>query len=263
LESLHDAIANVDIETLSDAEKTALTAKLRPVTMQMVGERLAAEFSIPSGFKYGLSKNPQYSHVPDGHYFLLGDNSGHSGDGRAFGWVPHKNLYGRAFAVVWPFDHMKDLTGFSSTWWGRLLLYGLPLAFIVHEVMRAFFLLSWRVGRDNANPELRPGERVHVNRLTYGFRIPFTRGHTVGGRDPQPGEMAAFLQKDDGERQVHLRFGRVETVTETELRMRVSETESSAVVRSDVIGRAISVWWPLSRRRSLIEPARLQPAERA
>lgn len=37
--------------------------------------------------------------VPEGHYFVLGDNRDHSADSRAWGFVPHENLRGRALFV--------------------------------------------------------------------------------------------------------------------------------------------------------------------
>jgi signal peptidase I len=35
-------------------------------------------------------------------YLALGDNGPSSSDGRAWGYVPEKNLMGQAFAVFWP-----------------------------------------------------------------------------------------------------------------------------------------------------------------
>lgn len=42
--------------------------------------------------------------VPEGEYFMLGDNSGYSLDGRFWKSVPRRNLVGRALWVWWPFS---------------------------------------------------------------------------------------------------------------------------------------------------------------
>ena len=83
---------------------------------------------------YGSQRGDEYQVVPEGHYLMLGDNSLNSVDGRMFGWVPRENLYGRASAVFWPISHRRDFTGFSHTWWGKLLIYGIPLLIVVFEV---------------------------------------------------------------------------------------------------------------------------------
>lgn len=42
--------------------------------------------------------------VPEGHYFMMGDNRDHSSDSRSWGFVPDENLKGRAFGIWMNWD---------------------------------------------------------------------------------------------------------------------------------------------------------------
>lgn len=45
--------------------------------------------------------------VPPDSYYVLGDNSGSSRDSRYWGFVPKKNLQGKAFFIYWPLNRIK------------------------------------------------------------------------------------------------------------------------------------------------------------
>lgn len=55
---------------------------------------------------HGRTDNPGYLSypvmVPNGHYFVAGDNRGQSRDSRNWGFLPASDVIGKVWAVVWP-----------------------------------------------------------------------------------------------------------------------------------------------------------------
>ncbi len=47
--------------------------------------------------------------IPEGHYFMMGDNRGASLDSRAWGPVPEDWIIGKAFLAYWPLDRLGGL----------------------------------------------------------------------------------------------------------------------------------------------------------
>ena len=73
------------------------------------GEKLEGErfdqyyYSNSERFQYGIEPTL----VPEGHYFMLGDNSGDSFDARFWGFVPDKDIVGVPYLRVWPLNRFS------------------------------------------------------------------------------------------------------------------------------------------------------------
>lgn len=140
-----------------------------------------------SSNEFGMRDDPQHSVVPEGHVFLLGDNSSESRDGRWFGFVPHKNLLGRVTSIWFPITRWRDFTGYTATWWWR----GGWTLIALYTFLRLFVGRSVTVYSEGLGGAVAAGEKAFV-RYSLGVPIPFT-GQRVGqGRSLKRGDVVLY-----------------------------------------------------------------------
>jgi signal peptidase I len=105
------------------------TIELRNQTVFINGEALTepyAHYLFPpaeEGQADSLDIRRKYGPVtvPDGHFFMMGDNRDDSQDSRFWGFLPQSYVKGRALFIYWSFDTPEDgsAAGFAPRW-GRL-----------------------------------------------------------------------------------------------------------------------------------------------
>jgi signal peptidase I len=145
---------------------------------------------------YGLSAEEKFSIVPDGHFFMLGDASGNSRDGRWFGFVPKNHILGEVTSIWWPVPRWDDFTGYTSSWWW-IGFWALVLAYVV---MRLGFGRIWKADSNLPGQTIRKGEHIFL-RYALGIPIPFFQKRFTSGRDLKCGETVLFRTRfeEDGE----------------------------------------------------------------
>jgi signal peptidase I len=91
------------------------TVEIRDKKLYVNGERYAIDQEVhkesgtisPGSMPYPQDRRDYMPAVtvPEGHYFVLGDNRDRSYDSRFWGFVPEENIKGQAFIKYWSWDN--------------------------------------------------------------------------------------------------------------------------------------------------------------
>ena len=75
------------------------TVQIKSGKVYIDGKPLAEPY-IKQSFTYSMAAVK----IPEGEYFVLGDNRDISEDSHYFGPIPRENIIGKAWLSIWPFD---------------------------------------------------------------------------------------------------------------------------------------------------------------
>lgn len=86
------------------------TVEIKDGNILINGKSIDGPESIKANYYYNrgdFGKELSAVTVPKGYYFTLGDNSANSRDSRFWGFVPKRNLIGKAVFLYWPIQRIR------------------------------------------------------------------------------------------------------------------------------------------------------------
>ncbi|MBI3615318.1 MAG: signal peptidase I [Candidatus Omnitrophica bacterium] len=82
----------------------------------------------------------------------------------------------------------------------REYVESLVVAVLLALVVRTFFVQAFKIPTGSMRPTLMEGDRILVNKVVYGIRIPFMVWHLPAVRPPRRGDLVVFHAPDDKHR---------------------------------------------------------------
>lgn len=82
----------------------------------------------------------------------------------------------------------------------RECVESLVVAVLLALFVRSFFLQAFKIPTGSMRPTLMEGDRILVDKITYGVWIPLTAQHLPRIRPPQRGDLVVFRSLDDPQR---------------------------------------------------------------
>ncbi|NEP54351.1 MAG: signal peptidase I [Moorea sp. SIO3C2] len=64
---------------------------------------LAESYASLANYEWGPEK------IPNGSYFVLGDNRNYSADSHVWGFLPMEDILGKAYKIYWPANRVRSL----------------------------------------------------------------------------------------------------------------------------------------------------------
>jgi signal peptidase I len=91
-------------------------------------------------------------------------------------------------------EHARPVPFWRSEW-ASFALFVLLLT-----IARSSFANHYQVPSGSMEPTLMPGDRIAVNMMAYGVRVPFTEIELIDRGEPQRGDVVVFKSPADGTR---------------------------------------------------------------